>query len=103
MLKGQADELSRDTSVGAIADPDDDLLADIAALRVADRVVEPRFERDRLLARVHEELGNPALDSKNRRVVIVETAPARQHGVFEPLRVSVSLIHVHAGKTRGDG
>ena len=70
-------------SVRAVADADDDLLADVAALGVADRVVEPGFERDRLLVHVHEEARDAGFDPQDLGRLVVDRHGA---GVRRALR-----------------
>ena len=69
-----------DAATAAMEDADDDLLADIAALRRADRAIQQaRFERDGLVGHVHAEGGPAGLDPQPPRAPRARSAvaPAR--------------------------
>src|SRR5262249_11675284 len=94
---------SRYAAMRAIADAHDDLLADVAALRVADGGVETGFERDRLLAHVGEERRHTSLHAQySGRFGIEGEKPVLQDASLATLRGTDWQIHVRAGKPAGD-
>ena len=60
----QAHQLARDAAAAAVHHANDDLLADVTALREADRAIfDPRFQRNRLRRHVHAKQRPPRLDT----------------------------------------
>ena len=85
-VEQQPNQVPRDAPVSAVADADDDLLADVTALCVADRVVQPGFKRDRLLVHVHEKLGNAGFDPQHFGRLVVQRHRTRMGERFERAR-----------------